>query len=159
MKKHLIFISLNGRRFAINIMKNNIIDMTSTATFAVPCSFREIFHYIIAHLGFYFVDNSTNILFEFLNWLRSISLKLYPSRNPKEKSLEVLNRIILAANCNCRHTTGVSWSLPVFPIKKTLNSQGNLNKILFKVLTIGFYTFCPSFRQIMDTILKKLFLF
>ena len=49
-------------------------------------------------------------------------------------------------------TRGVSWSLPVFSIKKTLNSQGNLKKILLKVLTIGFYTFCPSFRQIMNTI-------
>ena len=56
-------------------------------------------------------------------------------------------------------TRCVSWSLPVFSIKKTLNSQGNLKTFLFKVLTIGFYTFCPSFRQIMDTIPKKLFLF
>ena len=43
--------------------------------------------------------------------------------------------------------------------EKYSNSQGNLKKILFKVLTIGFYTFCPSFRQIMDTIPKKLFFF
>ena len=57
------------------------------------------------------------------------------------------------------YTRGVSWSLPVFSIKKTLNSQGNLKKILFKVLTIGFYTFYTSFRQIMDTIPKKLLLF
>ena len=62
--------------------------------------------------------------------------------------------------CLCLlQTRGVSWSLPVFSIKKTLNSQGNLKKILFKVLTIGFYTFCLSFRQIVDTIQKKLFLF
>ena len=47
----------------------------------------------------------------------------------------------------------------VFSMKKTLNSQGNLKKILFKVLTIGFYTVCPSFRLIMHTIPKKLFLF
>ena len=46
-----------------------------------------------------------------------------------------------------------------FSIKKTLNSQRNLKNFLFKVLTIGFYTFCLSFRQIMDTIPKKLFLF
>ena len=44
-------------------------------------------------------------------------------------------------------------------IVETLNSQGNLKNFLFKVLTIRFYTFCPSFRQIMDTIPKKLFLF
>ena len=31
--------------------------------------------------------------------------------------------------------------------------------MLFKVLTIGFYTFCISFRQIIDNIPKKLFLF
>ena len=36
------------------------------------------------------------------------------------------------------YTRGVSWSLSVFSIKETLNSQGNLKKILFKVLTIGF---------------------
>ena len=47
----------------------------------------------------------------------------------------------------------------VFSIKKTLNSQGNLKNFSFKVLTIGFYTFFPSFRQIMDTVPKKLFLF
>ena len=46
-----------------------------------------------------------------------------------------------------------------FTIFKTLNSQGNLKKNVFNVLTIGFYTFCLSFRQIMDTIPKKLFLF
>ena len=55
------------------------------------------------------------------------------------------------------YTRGVSRSLTVFSIKKTLNSQGNLKKILFKVLTIGFYTFCPSFGQIMDTIPKNTF--
>ena len=57
------------------------------------------------------------------------------------------------------YTRGVSWSLPVFSIKKTLNSQGNLKNFLFKVLIIGFCTFCPSFKQIMDTIPKTLFLF
>ena len=68
--------------------------------------------------------------------------------------LHKINKIKMAGT-----TRGVSWSLPVFSIKKTLNSQGNLKKILFKVLTIGFYTFGPSFRQIMDTIPKKPFLF
>ena len=62
-------------------------------------------------------------------------------------------------SCDSRFTRGVSWSLPVFSIKKIRNSQGNLIKILFKVLTIGFYAFCSSFRQIMDTIPKKLFSF
>ena len=62
-------------------------------------------------------------------------------------------------NMKCISIRGVSWSLPVFSIKKTLNSQRNLKKILFKVLTIGFYTFWPSFRQIMNTIPKKPFLF
>ena len=40
-------------------MKNNIIHMASTATFAGLCSFAEIFHYIFAHLGLCFVDNET----------------------------------------------------------------------------------------------------
>ena len=34
-----------------SIMKNNIIDMASTATFAGLCSFEEIFHYIFAQSG------------------------------------------------------------------------------------------------------------
>ena len=67
------------------IMKNNIIYMTSTATFAGLCSFDEIFYYIFAHLGLYFVDNVTNILFEFLNWLRGISINLIFYVTPKKK--------------------------------------------------------------------------
>ena len=50
------------------------IHMASTATFAGPCSFHKIFHYIFAHLGLYFVDNGANLFFEYLNWLRSISI-------------------------------------------------------------------------------------
>ena len=41
--------------------------MALAATFAGSCSFDEIFHYIFAHLGLYFVDNGTNLPFEFLN--------------------------------------------------------------------------------------------
>lgn len=41
---------------------------------------------------------------------------------------------------------GVGWILPVFSIKKTLNFWGNLKIFLFKVLTIGFYIFCPFFK-------------
>ena len=77
------------------IMKNNIIDMTSTARFAGPYIFHEIFHYISAHLGLYFVDNSTNLFFGFLTWLRSISINLI-------FHLHVLNRMISTANCNRR---------------------------------------------------------
>ena len=44
-----------------------MIHMASTATFAGPCSFDEIFHYIGPHLGLYFADNGTNLLFVFLN--------------------------------------------------------------------------------------------
>ena len=84
-----------------------MIDMTSTFTFPGPCSFDEIFHYIFAHLGLYFVDNGTNLLFEFLNWLTS--------RNPNEKSLEVLNRMISAANCNRRFEK--SFGLETFHAK------------------------------------------
>ena len=67
------------------IMKNNIIDMASTAMFAGPCSFDEIFHYILAHLELYFVDSGTNLLFELLNWLRSISINLIFHVTPKKK--------------------------------------------------------------------------
>ena len=66
-------------------MKNNIIYMASTAMFAEPCPFDEIFHYIFAHLGFYFVDKDTNLLFEFLNWLGSISVNLIIQVIPKKK--------------------------------------------------------------------------
>ena len=82
------------------------------------------------------------------------------------KNISVNITFSLKCNClfwrtflTCGLTRGVSCSLPVFSIKKKLNSQGNLKKNLFKVLTIGFYTFCPSLRQVMDTIPKKLFLF
>ena len=67
------------------IMKNNIIHMTSTAAFAGPFSFDQIFHYIFAHLVLYFVDNGTNLLFEFLNWLRSISVDLIFDVTPKKE--------------------------------------------------------------------------
>ena len=73
----------------------------------------------------------------------------------RQKVNDIFNEWI--SSITCRSTRGVSWSLPVFSIKKTLNSQGSLKKVLFKVLSIGFYTFCPSFRQIMDTIPKKTF--
>ena len=39
------------------IMKNNIIHMASTFTFAGPCTFDDILHYIFAYLRIYFVDN------------------------------------------------------------------------------------------------------
>ena len=84
------------------IMKNNIIHMASTATFTRPCSFNEIFHYIFIHLGLYFANDGTNLLFEILNWLRSISINLIFHVTPKKKSLEGLNRMILAANFNRR---------------------------------------------------------
>ena len=58
------------------IMQNNIIDMASRVTFAGPLSFDEIFHNIFAHLELYFVNNDRNLLFEFLNWLRSINMNL-----------------------------------------------------------------------------------
>ena len=67
------------------IMKNNIIYMASTATFAGPCSIHEIFHNIFAHLGLYFVDNGTNLLVEFLKWLRSISINLIFHITPNKK--------------------------------------------------------------------------
>ena len=66
-------------------MKDNIIHMASTATFAGPRSFDKIFHYIFAHLGLRFVDNGTNLLFEFLNWLRSINISLIFDVTPKKK--------------------------------------------------------------------------
>ena len=50
--------------------------MASTATFSGPCSFDEISYYIFAHFGLYFVDNGMNLLFEFLNWMRSNSINL-----------------------------------------------------------------------------------
>ena len=75
--------------------------MASTATFAGPCSYDEIFHYILAHLGLYFIDNGINLFFEFLNWLRSIHVNFIYHVTPK-KSLEVLNCMFSAANCN-RH--------------------------------------------------------
>ena len=56
--------------------KNNIIHMASTATFAEPYSFGEIFHYIFANLGLYLVDNDTNLFFKFLNWRKNISINL-----------------------------------------------------------------------------------
>ena len=67
-------------------------------------------------------------------------------------------RIVLVIEASWRivFIRGVSWSLPFFPMKKTLNSWGNLKFFLFMVLAIGFYTFCPSFSQVMDTILKKI---
>ena len=78
---------------------------------------------------------------------------------PPQSLFLVFKKMCLICMKKSAITRGVSWSLPVFSIEKTLNSQGNLKKILFKVLTIGVYTFRPSFRQIMDTIPKKLFLF
>ena len=68
------------------ITKNNIDDMSSTATFAGACSFYKVYHCIFAHLGLYSVDNGTNLLLEFLNWLRSISIKLILHVTPKKKS-------------------------------------------------------------------------
>ena len=54
--------------------------MASTATFAGPFSFDEIFHYIFGRLGLYFVDNGTNLLFEFLNFPREKTLLLASAR-------------------------------------------------------------------------------
>ena len=62
-------------------MKKNIIHMASTATFAGSFSFDEIF----AHLELYFADNGTNLLFEFLNLLRSSSVNLIFYVTPKKK--------------------------------------------------------------------------
>ena len=61
-------------------------------SFAGPYSFDGNFYYIFAHLGLYFVDNGTYLLFEFLNWLRSISINLIfhvtPKKKPKNFSLK-----------------------------------------------------------------------
>ena len=95
-----------------------------------------------------YVDRCPSLLcdiFDLLFWTRTYRYS-HLSKNGGGKVVHLI------------HTRGVSWSLPVSSIKKTRNSQGNLKKILFKVLTIGFYIFFPSFRQIMDTIPKKLFL-
>ena len=67
------------------IMENNVIHMAFTVMLTGPCSFHEIFHYIFAHLRLYFVDNGTNLLFEFLNWLTNISINLIFHLTPKKK--------------------------------------------------------------------------
>ena len=65
--------------------------MASTALFAGTCYVDRISHYIFAHLGLYFVDNGTNFL------------------------IEVLNRMISAANCI--HRLEKSLGLETFQAK------------------------------------------
>ena len=90
--------------------------------------------------------------------------KLFKSIKDPMSNLDTANVVynIPCFDCTAAHIPRVLVEVlkfAGFSIKKTLNSQGNLKKLLFKVLTIGFYKFCPSFRQIMDTIPKKIFLF
>ena len=73
------------------------------------------------------------------------SLPQSGTRSPKLQFLSKVNKqnVVLGTHIYnsfyiIRYTRGISWSLPIFSIKKTLNSQGNLKKILFNVLTIGF---------------------
>lgn len=78
------------------------------------------------------------------------------SRKPMLNLIQTRSDFI---NHDYNYTRCVGNFFPVFSLKKTHYSQQWIVKIyLFKVLAIGFYTFCPYIRQFIHAIPKELFL-